>query len=239
MIKALDDKQPLVGGIELTKTYVRGREVVRALNGVSFEIQEGEFIAIVGPSGAGKTTLLNLLGCMDAPTAGTLRIAGREVQSFTEQERTRFRRDQIGFVFQHFSLLPTLTVAENVALPALFAKRNVRQRVNELLERVGLTHRRDHRPSELSGGEMQRAAIARALINMPSLLLADEPTGNLDRTTGDNIIDLFQQLHSGGITLVVVTHNSSLAGAARRQLLLEDGRLASQNTACHNKSPDS
>jgi putative ABC transport system ATP-binding protein len=188
-------------------------------------VAEGEFLAITGSSGAGKTTLLNLLGCMDTPSAGTLRIAGREVQAFSEAERTRFRRDQIGFVFQHFSLLPTLTLEENVALPALFARRQVGQRAAELLEVVGLAHRREHRPTQLSGGEMQRAAVARALINRPAILLADEPTGNLDSATGDSIIALFRQLNAQGLTIVVVTHNANLAAAARRILTLKDGRV--------------
>ena len=153
----------IVSASALAKTYLRGREEVRALDGISFEIGRGEFVAITGPSGAGKTTLLNLIGCMDAPTAGTLRIAGQEVRSLTESQRTSLRREQIGFVFQHFGLLPTLTVAENAALPALFAGRPANQKVDRLLERVGMAHRRDHAPHELSGGEMQRVAIARAL----------------------------------------------------------------------------
>jgi putative ABC transport system ATP-binding protein len=219
---------PFLSASGLTKIYPRGREQVRALDGVSFEVEAGEFVAIVGPSGSGKTTLLHLLGCMDLPTSGTLTLAGREVQTRTEHEQTQFRRDRIGFVFQHFSLVPTLTVEENVALPALFAHRSAGPRVTELLEKVGLSHRRAHRPAELSGGEMQRAAIARALINQPAVLLADEPTGNLDSATGKHIIQLFQQLNADGLTLVVVTHNPTLASAARRQLLLRDGRLAEQ-----------
>jgi putative ABC transport system ATP-binding protein len=213
----------------LTKIYPRGREQVRALYQVTFDIERGEFAAIVGPSGAGKSTLLNLVGCMDAPTSGTLQLLGRPTQELTERERTQFRRDRIGFVFQHFGLLPTLTVAENVALPAFFAHRRSDRRVGELLEKVGLNHRRDHRPHELSGGEMQRAAIARALINSPALLLADEPTGNLDSATGDSIIALFDALNREGLTIIVVTHNPVLARAARRQIELGDGRLVSQN----------
>lgn len=216
---------PVVSALALTKTYQRGREQVRALDNASFEVRRGEFVAIVGPSGAGKTTLLNLVGCMDAPTSGTLQLLGKPVQHLAERERTRLRRERLGFVFQHFGLLPTLTVAENVALPAFFAGRQVTQRLDELLAKVGLDHRRDHRPHELSGGEMQRAAIARALINEPKLLLADEPTGNLDSATGEAIIALFQALHTGGLTIVVVTHNASLAAAAQRQLALRDGRL--------------
>jgi putative ABC transport system ATP-binding protein len=198
---------------------------VRALDGVTFAIRRGEFVAVVGPSGAGKTTLLNLIGCMDRPSSGTLRIAGHAVERLSERMLTRFRREQIGFVFQHFGLLPTLTVAENIALPTLFARRRARQRVEALIEKVGLTHRRDHRPHELSGGEMQRVAVARALINEPQILLADEPTGNLDSATGATLVALLQQLHAEGLTIVVVTHNATLAAAAERQLELRDGKL--------------
>lgn len=207
----------------LTKTYPRGREMVHALNAVSIEVAHGEFVAITGPSGAGKTTLLNVIGCMDAPTSGRLRIAGHAVEHFDEGARTRLRREQLGFVFQHFGLLPTLTVSENVALPAMFARRKRTARVDELLERVGLKHRREHRPHELSGGEMQRAAIARALINDPPLLLADEPTGNLDTATGESIIELFRQLNASGLSIVVVTHNGAMAAAAKREVALRDG----------------
>jgi len=218
--------EPLVAADAVARTYRRGAEEVRALERVSFKIQHGEFVAIVGPSGSGKTTLLNLIGCMDVPTSGSLWLAGREVQSLTERERTQLRREQIGFVFQHFGLVPTLTVEENIALPALFAHKRAGQRAPELLEMVGLAHRRTHRPHELSGGEMQRVAIARALINEPQLLLADEPTGNLDTTSGESIIALFQQLRAEGLTVVVVTHNPALAAVAQRQLQLRDGRLA-------------
>ena len=211
----------------LTKIYRRGREQVRALDDVSFDVRKGDFIAVVGPSGAGKSTLLNIVGCMDAPTSGKLRLLGHHVENATERERTLLRREQIGFVFQHFGLLPTLTVAENVALPAFFARRPTEDRVKELLEKVGLSRRGEHRPHELSGGEMQRAAIARALVNSPQLLLADEPTGNLDTATGGTIIDLFRQLNTEGLTIIAVTHNPALAGAARRQIALHDGRTAS------------
>lgn len=224
-----DKTQPsVVAAAALTKVYSRGREQVRALGGATFEVRRGEFVAVVGPSGSGKTTLLNLIGCMDVPSSGTLRIGGRDVHGFSEAERTRFRREQVGFVFQHFGLLPTLTVAENVALPLLFSRRKATRKLDNLLERVGLQHRRKHRPGELSGGEMQRVAIARALVNEPALLLADEPTGNLDTVTGESVITLFRQLHAEGLTLIVVTHNPALAAASHRQLHLSDGSLLSE-----------
>jgi putative ABC transport system ATP-binding protein len=215
---------PVVAAVGLSKIYQRGREQVRALDNATFDVWSGEFVVITGPSGSGKSTLLNLVGCMDAPSFGSLKLLGKPVENLAEQERTLIRREKIGFVFQHFGLLPTLTVAENVALPALFARRRVDRRVNELLEKVGLGPRRDHRPHELSGGEMQRAAIARALINEPQLLLADEPTGNLDTATGETVLNLFLQLNVEGLTLVVVTHNPTVAGAAQRRILLQDGR---------------
>jgi putative ABC transport system ATP-binding protein len=217
--------QIVIRADRLTKTYARGNEQVRALDEVTFKIEDGEFVAIVGPSGAGKTTLLHLLGCMDTPTSGTLELAGTLTSGMKDGALTRLRREQVGFVFQHFGLLPTLTVAENIALPTLFSRRKAAERADALLERVGLSHRRSHRPHELSGGEMQRVAIARALVNSPRLLLADEPTGNLDTAGGEAILALFQQLHRDGLTVLVVTHNIMLAAATPRQLTLRDGRL--------------
>jgi len=220
--------QSIVLAKALTKTFLRGREQVHAVEQVSFEIFPGEFVAITGPSGAGKTTLLNLVGCMESIDSGELQLLGNAVHQANDRQRTRIRREQLGFVFQHFGLMPTLTVAENVALPALFARRSAGERVEELLAKVGLQHRRNHRPKELSGGEMQRAAIARALVNRPALLLADEPTGNLDSAMGESIIELFRELKQEGLTLLVVTHNSALAQAADRQLHLVDGKLESE-----------
>ncbi|HLJ53560.1 MAG TPA: ABC transporter ATP-binding protein [Chthonomonadaceae bacterium] len=217
--------------IGLTKVYRRGVESVHALSDVSFRISRGEFIAIVGPSGAGKTTLLHLLGCMDTPTSGRLVLDGQAAGGLSDGALTRLRREKVGFVFQHFGLLPTLTVLENVMLPALFSRRQTRARAAELLEQVGIGHRAGHRPHELSGGEMQRAAIARALINSPALLLADEPTGNLDSANGEAILALFQTLNRAGITIAVVTHNPALSAAADRQLTLRDGRLASDSSS--------
>lgn len=215
----------VIRAVELTKVYPRGTERVHALDGVTFEVREGEFVAVVGASGAGKSTLLNLLGCLDVPTSGSLAIEGQETRGLSDRALTRLRRERIGFVFQHFSLVPTLTVAENVALPAVFARRNAGKQVDELLRRVGLEHRRDHRPHQLSGGEMQRVAIARALVNRPSLLLADEPTGNLDSATGGTVIELLKELNREGLTLVVVTHNDRLAAQAQRRLRMADGKM--------------
>jgi len=226
------DLPPLVvEARDLCKVYRRGAEEIRALDGVTLSIRAGEFVAVVGPSGAGKSTLLQLVGGMDVPSSGCLIVAGREMARLPDGELTRMRRECVGFVFQHFGLLPTLTVEENVALPALFGHRHARGRVQELLERVGLAHRRRHRPAQLSGGEMQRAAIARALINSPAVMLADEPTGNLDSATSAQILDLFRELNAGGQTVVVVTHNEDLAAAASHRILLCDGRVASDSSA--------
>jgi ABC-type lipoprotein export system ATPase subunit len=225
-MKRLDPANgPIISARGLTKIYPRGREQVRALDNVDFDIRSGEFVAIVGPSGAGKSTLLNLIGCMDAPTAGSLTLFGQAAEKMTEAQRTQLRRERIGFVFQHFGLIPTLSVAENIALPALFARRRAGVRAKELLMTVGLSHRRDHRPHELSGGEMQRVAIARALMNDPDMLLADEPTGNLDTNTGAAIVELFSALNREGLTVVVITHNPTLASSAHRRIELVDGRV--------------
>lgn len=229
MSSSVFPEEPIVRAENLTKTYQRGREEVRAVDNVSFAIQPGEFIAVVGPSGAGKTTLLQLLGSMDRPTSGSLRIAGQELSHLSERDLTRLRREQIGFVFQHFGLLPVLSVTENIALPTLFGrskKSGGSAVVDELLEQVGLSHRRSHRPGQLSGGEMQRVAIARALVRRPRLLLADEPTGNLDTRTGDAIVTLLDDLRRDtGLTVVVVTHNEAVAARADRRLTMEDGHL--------------
>jgi putative ABC transport system ATP-binding protein len=209
---------------DISKIYRRGREEVCALRGVDLAIEPGEFVSIVGPSGAGKTALMNILGCLDAPTGGTLTLDGVDVTAKGESELVKIRRKHIGFVFQQFFLIPTLTVGENVGLPLLFSGTSYeRQKIESLLEKVGISHQADHLPGQLSGGEMQRVAIARALVNNPRILLADEPTGNLDSVTADGIYRLFDELHAQGITVIVVTHNRELAGRAGRVITIRDG----------------
>jgi len=211
---------------DLHREYAVAGRPVAAVRGISLDIAAGEYVAIVGPSGCGKSTLLNLLGAIDRPTSGSLTIAGRDVSRLSDAEATRFRLTQIGFVFQRFYLMPTLTAAENVELPMAEAKlpRAEREaRARELLGYVGLDGRADHRPFQLSGGEQQRVAIARALANRPALLLADEPTGELDARTGAEMIDMFARLNADGTTLVVVTHDEDLARAAKRVVHLRDG----------------
>ncbi|WKW13214.1 ABC transporter ATP-binding protein [Pseudogemmatithrix spongiicola] len=211
---------------DLRREYAVAGRPVAAVRGISLDVTAGEYVAIVGPSGCGKSTLLNLLGAIDRPTSGSLTIAGRDVSRLSDAEATRFRLTQIGFVFQRFYLMPTLTAAENVELPMAEAKlpRVAREaRARELLGYVGLDGRADHRPFQLSGGEQQRVAIARALANRPALLLADEPTGELDARTGAEMIEMFARLNADGTTLVVVTHDEDLAEAAKRVVHLRDG----------------
>lgn len=213
---------------KLCKSYVRGSETVYALQNASLEVQAGEFISIVGPSGSGKTTLMNLLGCLDTPTSGSYRLNGQEVAGLKEAQLVKVRQENIGFVFQQFFLLPTLTVQENVELPLLFKDKGS-NRSHELLDTVGLSHRHTHLPKELSGGEMQRVAIARALINNPKILLADEPTGNLDRKNSDKVVSLFKELHNSGLTIIMVTHNNEIARLADRVISISDGQIQSEN----------
>jgi putative ABC transport system ATP-binding protein len=210
----------------LKRYYRRGSETVRALDGVDLSISAGEMVAIVGPSGSGKTTLLNLLSGLDAPTGGTLEIGGRPVAGLSEDQLVEIRRGMLGFVFQQFSLLPTLTVTENVELPLLFLGRKADpRRTAEVLRLVGLAERAGHLPRELSGGQMQRVAIARALIVEPRILVADEPTGNLDKTAGESIVSLFRELAAGGLAIVLTTHNLAFAREADRAITIEDGRI--------------
>ncbi len=219
----------LVEARNLQKVFPMPAGPVVAVQDVSLTIDTGEYTAIMGPSGCGKSTLLHLLGCVETPTAGTLRFDGRDVGALRDAERSRIRLNRIGFVFQRFFLLPMLTAWENVELPmseAGVARAEGRARTAGLLEYVGLTQRADHRPSQLSGGEMQRVAIARALANRPRLLLADEPTGELDEATGEQIGDLLDRVHADGTAIVVVTHNPALARRASRQLTMRGGRVA-------------
>jgi len=211
-------------GIE--KIYNRGNEEVHALRGIDLGIGRGEFISVVGPSGSGKTTLLHLLGCLDTPTGGTLTIDGIEVVNMRESELVQIRRAKIGFVFQHFYLIPGLSVYENVKLPLLFDRTEKKKdEIVSLIDLVGLKSRLHHTPNQLSGGEMQRVAIARALVNNPEFILADEPTGNLDTENSEKIFGLLQSLNQTGITVVLVTHNSELAARAERIIRLKDGRI--------------
>ena len=219
---------PIVEGRGLTRSFAMPAGAVTALGDVSIRVDGGDYIAITGPSGCGKSTLLHIIGCVDPPSAGTLVFEGRDVGTLAESERSRIRLRRIGFVFQRFFLLPMLTAWENVELPQAEAgasKADRRARTRELLEYVGLIGRSDHRPSQLSGGEMQRVAIARALANRPALLLADEPTGELDEDTGAQIAGLFDRVHADGTAIVVVTHNPAVAARAGRHLAMKSGRV--------------
>jgi putative ABC transport system ATP-binding protein len=214
----------------LTKIYRMGESVIRALQGIDLAVEEGQFVAVMGASGSGKSTLLNLLGCLDRATSGKYFLAGRDVSALGERAYASIRNKQVGFVFQGFNLLPRMSALENVELPLLYARGNrpgdPRGAAVEALERVGLGARLRHEPNQLSGGEQQRVAIARALVNRPSLILADEPTGNLDSRTSVDILDLFQKVNEAGITLVLVTHNAELAKCAERIVYMRDGLIS-------------
>jgi putative ABC transport system ATP-binding protein len=212
----------------LQRDYDMGGEVVHALRGVDVVIRKNEFVAIMGPSGSGKSTLMNLIGCLDSPSGGEYWLNGHRVSELGDDELARIRNKEIGFVFQTFNLLPRATALHNVELPLVYAGTGARQRrelAADALRRVGLEDRMQHRPNELSGGQRQRVAIARALVNQPSILLADEPTGNLDSATSEEIMTLFEALYRGGQTIVLVTHESDIAAHARRQVHLKDGRV--------------
>jgi putative ABC transport system ATP-binding protein len=223
--------EPVIRTLGLVRDYPMGAEVVHALRGVDLEIPRNEFIAVMGPSGSGKSTLMNLIGCLDTPTAGQYWLAGTEVSRMSDDELARVRNQQIGFVFQTFNLLPRASALHNVELPLIYAglrARERRERAERALASVGLADRMGHRPSELSGGQRQRVAIARALVTEPSIILADEPTGNLDSTTSEEIMKVLAELHrTHGQTIVLVTHEADIARHAERIVTLHDGRVSS------------
>jgi putative ABC transport system ATP-binding protein len=213
---------------DLWKTYTMGDEEIHALRGVSIQIDKGEYVAIMGPSGSGKSTLMNLIGCLDTPSKGTYLLNGKEVSTMNDNELARIRNEEIGFVFQTFNLLPRATALHNVELPLVYAGISSKERLErarQALDKVELGQRMNHKPNELSGGQRQRVAIARALVNNPSILLADEPTGNLDSKTGVEIMALFERLHAAGNTIVLVTHEADVAAHAKRQILIRDGQV--------------
>jgi putative ABC transport system ATP-binding protein len=218
----------LIETVDLWKTYEMGSEQVHALRGVSVHIERGEYVAIMGPSGSGKSTLMNLIGCLDTPSKGTYLLNGKQVSTMNDDELARIRNEEIGFVFQTFNLLPRATALHNVELPLIYAGVGAKKRLElatEALNRVELSDRQHHRPNQLSGGQRQRVAIARALVNNPSILLADEPTGNLDSKTGVEIMALFARLHESGNTIVLVTHEADVAAHAHRTIHIRDGQV--------------
>jgi putative ABC transport system ATP-binding protein len=213
----------------VSKIYQLGGEEIRALDDVSADIEAGEFISIIGPSGSGKSTLMHIVGCLDSPTKGTIKLDGLEIQGASPRELARLRNQKIGFVFQFFNLLPKLTVLQNVELPMVYSGKPAgerRQRALDALKMVGLENRAKHRPLQISGGQQQRAAIARALVNDPKIIFADEPTGNLDSQTGEAILELFRQLSKAGRTIVLVTHDPEIAALTPRRIEIRDGRIA-------------
>jgi len=218
----------LCKAVDIYKKYSLGKVEVEALRGVSLEIEKGEYISIMGPSGSGKSTLMHILGCLDTPTRGEYFLEDKRVSDYSDAELARIRNQFIGFVFQNFNLLTRLSALDNVALPLIYAgvnKRERTERAKEILIRVGLKERMNHKPNELSGGECQRVAVARALINNPKIIFADEPTGNLDTKTGKEIMELFNELHREGNTIVLVTHDQNIAAYAKRIIKIVDGRI--------------
>jgi len=226
----MNNNPTIINAIELKKYYKMGKDEIAALAGVSLDIKKGDFLAILGSSGSGKTTLLNMISCLDKPSSGKLIVADNDVTDLPEKRLIEIRRKYFGFIFQQFFLIPTLTVQENVTLPIFFSGKKVSGKfIDDILERVGLLNRKKHLPSELSGGEMQRVAIARALVNNPEIIIADEPTGNLDSQNAKNIFDLFSSLNNDfGVTIICATHNLELAKRAKDIIELKDGIIKSE-----------
>ena len=225
---------PLIELRNFSKSYVMGTETIHALDGVNLDIEKGEYVAIMGSSGSGKSTLMNLIGCLDTPSSGAYRLNGTAVEGRSEDDLARIRNREIGFVFQTFHLLPRTTAIHNVELPMIYARvprAESRRRAAEALERVGLGSRMEHRPNEMSGGQRQRVAIARALVNRPSILLADEPTGNLDTATSEEIMALFAEISRAGNTVIMVTHEADIAAHAARRVVLRDGHVLTDDRA--------
>ncbi len=239
----MNEARPLIALSGIERVFHLGDSEVHALHRLDLEISAGEYVAVMGPSGSGKSTLLNLLGLLDRPNAGTYKLEGRDVTTLSAEEQARVRSERIGFVFQSFHLVPRLTAAENIALPMTLAGIAPEQRavrVAQALKDYGLENRANHRPDELSGGQRQRVAIARATIMQPAVILADEPTGNLDRATGDEVVRLLESLNAQGVTLIVVTHDATLGARAKRQLRMEDGalKLDSMRESPHDAAHD-
>jgi putative ABC transport system ATP-binding protein len=226
--------EPVLSLRDVTKVYRSGSLEVAALRGITLDVQPGEYVAVMGPSGSGKSTLMHIIGCLDVPTAGSYRLAGEDVSSMSENDLADVRNRSIGFVFQQFNLLASMTAWSNVALPLAYAgvsRSQRRQRAEAALGRVGLAERVDHRPGELSGGQQQRVAVARALVTEPALILADEPTGNLDSTSTADVLDLFDELHKAGRTVVLITHEKDVADRAGRVVRLRDGLVTDDSLA--------
>lgn len=224
---------PLIKITNIKRDFVLGNEIVYVLKGIDLEINKGEYVALMGPSGSGKSTLMNLLGCLDTPTSGTYILNGKDVSQMRDDELAEIRNKEIGFVFQTFNLLPRTTALDNVALPMIYAgysKSERNKRATEVLHQVNLADRMDHQPNQLSGGQRQRVAVARALVNRPSIILADEPTGNLDSKTSEEIMKLLEEIHTKGNTIIVVTHEEEIAAHAHRIIRLRDGMIESDTT---------